>query len=143
MKDPEWIRMRNRFIIGLCFVILFMIPFYFFFKNRFAPDDSLILQEMDKKNSFVLLITEKNCSKCKTMKELLKQENVEYKEVVMNKDKNFENIRIKANLSKDDIIPPTIVYMKKKKVTATLVDGDETDVLEFIHNYKLNKEERD
>ena len=137
MRDPEFIELRNRFLIGLGICIVFMVPFFFFLKNKLI-NTSKVIEAINRKEDIVLLVTSKDCSNCKIYKKQLTNLGVNYIETNRNKDKYYEEILRKLNVVKTDIIPPTIIYIKEGALYATLVEIKTKEELTiFVENYHL------
>ena len=66
MKDPEFIMLRNRVLIGIFISIIFIIPICFFIKNKLLVTESDLEKSIKNKEDILILFTEENCSKCKS-----------------------------------------------------------------------------
>lgn len=137
MNDPEFIMLRNRFIIGLVAALVFTIPLTFFFINKLGDKPSKILDGISNQETMLLLVTEQDCNSCKNVENILKENNVSYS--VLNKDKEskYSQILKKLDFTQSDATPPTIIYIVDGKVYSSLVETEETKVLSYIENNNL------
>lgn len=139
MKDPEFILLRNRFVIALIFIIIFFVPIFFFLKNKFLINNSIIIDKINKEEDIVILVTEEQCDSCKQTEKVLNKDNVTYQILNVNKEKDYYQILKKLNLSIDEIVPPTVIYIEKGNVVATTLETEENDLEIFIENYNLRR----
>lgn len=140
MKDPEFIELRNKFLLAVLVALAFTIPVIFIFKNRLVGNESSILKELKNNKEIVILVTDKDCNNCNKYKKVLDNYNVNYK--VLNKDTNrdYEKILQKISLNKKIIVTPTIIYTKKGKTISFITDINSSEELKtYIENYKLSK----
>lgn len=139
MKDPEFIQLRNRFLIALLVTLIFTIPMLFFVINRFSVKPSKIIRSVNNKEDVVVLVTENNCSKCEKTSKILKDNKVKYIEINRSiENNNYETILKKIEMSKDDILPPTIIYIKKGTLDSSLVPASEEEILMYLDYNKLS-----
>ena len=138
MKDPEFIMLRNRVLIGIFISIIFIIPICFFIKNKLLVTESDLEKSIKNKEDILILFTEENCSKCKSYEKKLIDLNVNYFILNKNKEKNYKTILYKIETSNDELIPPTLIYVREGKVYSTLVDIKSKKELEkYLNNYRL------
>ena len=84
MRDPEFIELRNKFLLGVLIFLIFAIPIFFFVRNKMFMPDSKIMKYLKKNDSMLILVVEDNCTRCKKSKEVLNELNVNY--FILNKD---------------------------------------------------------
>ena len=138
MKDPEFIMLRNRVLIGIFISIIFIISICFFIKNKLLVTESDLEKSIKNKEDILILFTEENCSKCKSYEKKLIDLNVNYFILNKNKEKNYKTILYKIETSNDELIPPTLIYVREGKVYSTLVDIKSKKELEkYLKNYRL------
>ena len=118
MNDPEFIMLRNRFLIGILVALIFIMPLFFFFKNKIISNEDII-REIRNKEKIIILVVENNCIECKNYQQKLNNNDVDYMKVNKIKDKDYELILNELNISSDDITTPAIIYVKNKKVANT------------------------
>lgn len=138
MKDPEFIMLRNRFLFGLLVVLVFSIPLFFIFYNRFDVSPKLT-RIIEKENEVLFLVIENDCSSCQKVEKELKKKKVKYYKLHRLKERKYSSLLEQLNLSESDITPPTIIYIKDKKVVSTLVQKEIAEVDEFIDYYQLGE----
>ena len=135
MNDPEFRQMVKKAIFVVLIVLVFTIPVFFIFKNKFSHSESKLIKEITNSKTLILYITENNCSKCKILKKALDENNVDYKEVNKDKEKDYNEMIEKLEL--DNIYVPTIIYLEKGEVISYMVDIESKENLkEYLDNYK-------
>ena len=138
MRDPEFVMLRNRVLIGIFVSILFIVPICFFIKNKLLVTDSDLEKSIKKQEDILILFIEDKCSKCKSYEKKLIDLNVNY--FVLNKStkKNYKTILYKIETNDDEVIPPTLIYVREGKVYSTLVDIKSNNELEtYLSKHKL------
>lgn len=138
MRDPEFVMLRNRVLIGIFVSILFIVPICFFIKNKLLVTDSDLEKSIKKQEDILILFIEDKCSKCKSYEKKLIDLNVNY--FVLNKStkKNYKTILYKIETNDDEVIPPTLIYVREGKVYSTLVDIKSDNELEkYLSKHKL------
>lgn len=139
MNDPEFIELSGRYVLGILVALIFCVPLFFFFKNRWAVSTTWI-DKVKENEEVVFLVTENDCTNCKKIENELNDLLVEYTLINPNKVNEYEDLLKVLDISKDDIIPPTIIYVKEEKIVATLVEIDDTEELSlFVDNYQLSR----
>lgn len=137
MNDPEFIMLRNRFLLGVLVAIIFIVPLFFFFKNKLISNED-ILQKIRNNETLMILVVENDCIECKNYQEQLNNDGIGYMKVNKSKDTNYELILNELNMSYDDVTSPSIIYVKNKKVVSTLTNmKTNEEINSFIVNYKL------
>ena len=140
MKDPEFIILKNRFLTTFLIIIIFMIPIFFFFKNKLIIQDSEIIKNINNKKSLILYITEDNCDNCNKHKEYLNNEQIKYTLINRDRDSSYNDILKKIDVSRQDVIPPTIIYIENGELVTSLVDiASNEDIAELVENYNLKR----
>lgn len=137
-KDQEFKEMRNKFLLGLLVAIVLIALFVVIILRRFGVG-STINSNIRKDKTFTVLVVNKDCSKCDDIKKYLDDNKVKYEEL---DEYSAEGRSLLANYEfvTDTSVSPAVIYIKKGKMYANLVNGNTTDELElFIKNYKLNK----
>ncbi len=138
MKDPEFIDLKNRFLLGVGICILLLVPFFFFMRNKLVDNKSTVISRINNNDSFIILVTDKSCKECEKYEKILKKEKIDFNKVNIDKDNNYPNLLQKLNLSSSEIIPPSIIYIANGHLFSTLVNiGNEEDINAFIKNFNL------
>ena len=139
MKDPELIELKNRFLLGIGLALLFCIPLFFFFKNRWNFSSKLVTK-VKENEEIVFLIEKKNCPTCKEIEQELNRLQVNYSIINNTQTKEYDDLLLLIDIPKKEINPPTIMYIKEQKLVATLVDiNDSEDIELFVDNYQLSR----
>ena len=136
MRDPEFIELRNRFLIGLVVSLLFTVPIFLIFYNRITPNSSKIMNKIKKEESFFLLVTEKNCKSCTKYHNLLKKIDIQYEEMNKNKDKNYQDTLKLLEIAESDVEIPCLIYIEKGVLISSLPNiQSEEELNTFISYY--------
>ena len=137
MRDPEFIQLRNRFLFGVGLVILFMIPITIFLVKTYGV--SSVLTKVNRKETFTIVVTSKNCDNCKLVYDILKDNDVKFVKINSSTNKNYEEIMQKLNIVNKREEFPVIIYVKDGVMQANLFSiNSEKMVLDFIEYHGLN-----
>ena len=137
MRDPEFIQLRNRFLFGVGLVILFMIPITIFLVKTYGV--SSVLTKVNRKETFTIVVTSKNCDNCKFVYDILKDNDVKFVKLNSSTNKNYEEIMQKLNIVNKREEFPVIIYVKDGVMQANLFSiNSEKMVLDFIEYHGLN-----
>ena len=139
MKDPEFIALRNRFLIALIVTLIFVIPMSIFIFNKFSTTKSEALKNIDQEKSIIIYLTKNKCSKCEKYKKVLDNNNVNYFELNIDKDEDFKEIMLKIEMSSKYATAPGVIYVEKGKMYANIVDikgAEELNIFLEKHNLK-------
>lgn len=137
MRDPEFIQLRNRFLFGVGLVILFMIPITIFLVKTYGV--SSVLTKVNRKETFTIVVTSKNCDNCKLVYDILKDNDVKFVKLNSSTNKNYEEIMQKLNIVNKREEFPVIIYVKDGVMQANLFSiNSEKMVLDFIEYHGLN-----
>ncbi len=136
MKDPEFIELRNKFLIGIVVSLIFTVPIFLVFYNRITPNTSKIINKIKKEESFFLLVTEKNCKKCNEYQRIIDNYLINYEVMNKNKDKNYKNTIKLLGIEESDVEIPCLIYIDKGKLISSLPNiKSEEEFNTFISNY--------
>lgn len=137
MKDEEFIRLRKTFFKSSFFILLFIIPFAIAMITKFGYKTTTIEKSIRNKESLLILITEKDCIRCKEIKEIMKDKEVLYYELNFDKTtiNDYKRILRKIKISENDIVIPTLIYIKDGNLKSSLVDiKDKNELLSYLEN---------
>ena len=138
MNDPEFILLRNKFLLGIAITIIFAIPIFFIIKNKILNEDTSIIKSFQEESRILLFLEDNNCKNCKEYKNILSDSNVYYYSLNKSKDKEYKKTLNILKISQEDINIPSLLYVEKGNLVATLVDIDtKEEIIEFIKNYNL------
>ena len=138
MKDPEFIELRNKFLLALLVALIFSVPVFFIFKNKLISNNS-IEDKINNNKNIVLYIVEDNCINCNKIKKYLDSNKIKYNMIYKNSNDYQKAMNI-IGVNKENIISPTIMYIEETKLKSYIVDiKSEKEAEDFINNYKLSK----
>ena len=137
MNDPEFIMLRNRFIIGLVAALVFTIPLTFFFINKLGDKPSKILEGITNQETMLILVTEDDCASCQKVEKILQENEVTYSLLNKNVDSKYSQILKEIDIPESDITPPTIIYLVDGKLNSSLVTPNKKEVLSYIEYNNL------
>ena len=98
-------------LLGILIFIILLIPTIFFFKNRFMNNETEVLKRINNKDTFFALVYDDNTS-IKEIDSYLKEKNIKYVKLNKSRDTNYQNILIKLEVSRDDILVPAILLIE-------------------------------
>ena len=137
MRDPEFVELKNKFFIGMGIVILFAIPIMIFLIKTYG--NSNVLNKINKKDSFTILVVSKDCDNCSMVNSALKKNDVKYVKLNSSTNKNYEEIMKKLTIENKSNEFPFIVYVDEGIMKANLFSIEsEKDVVEFVEYHGLN-----
>lgn len=136
--DLDLQELLNRIKIGLIFILVVVGAFLVFIYKKFGAENSNVLDKLSKNDNINILVVENKCSKCSEIKKALNSEKVDYIVLNIDKDKYYNTILKKLEITKNDIKVPSLIYVKDKKVYSILVDINEEELKGFIDNYNLS-----
>ena len=139
--DVELYNLFKRLGIGIVVLLVFGILFFFVLLNKFSPRSPEVVNSVKKGETIYVLIDEKKCSTCKKIKEILKEEDIKYYEINVDKDSHYKEFLDSISATENEVVIPTLMYIKDGKLDSTVVDIKDEDVLKvFIKNTKKNNE---
>ncbi len=143
MEAEDEIRsLRNKILLGIFIFILFFIPGLAVFMTKFGRVETKIIEKVDKEESFVILFTKTECDYCKETKEILKDNNIKFEEVKTDSERYYGTIIHKLEISRNDIVEPTVMIVEKGKLRSSLVNINNKSELEgYLENYNLSSME--
>ena len=136
MRNPEFIEMRNRFILGMVVLILFGIPFLIFITRKFMVETSPIIKGIDNEETMLVYVEKANCDNCKEVETMLKSYGIKYNKINSSGDRNYGQILNKLAITTTDIDEPTLLYIEDGKFYAALVSiQTEEQLTSFLISY--------
>lgn len=137
MRDPEFVALRNRFLLGVVATLIIIIPLLVFFINKYGDSKSSVIKAIEKKEDIVVLVSNKECDFCPKVEAVLKDNNIEYIIFDKVKEDKYEEILQKLEFSDNYVTVPGIFTLKKGKLDLTAMNLESTDdVLEFVDFYE-------
>lgn len=137
MRDPEFIELRNKFLLGMLIVLVFAIPIIIFLVKTYG--DSNVLSKINKNETFTVLVTSNDCDKCELVNDILKKNDVKYAKLNSYTNKDYEEIMQKLEIENKRDEFPILVYVEEGQMKANLfsIDNEEM-VIDFLNFHKLN-----
>lgn len=137
MRDPEFIELKNRFLLGVGIVVLFAIPIIIFLVKTYGT--SSVLNKINKDETFTILVTAKECDNCKLVSNILKDYDVEFVKLNSSTNKSYEEIMKKLKVENKREEFPILIYIKDGEMQANLFSIDTREKVEgFIEFHGLN-----
>lgn len=135
MNDPEFKEMLKKAIFALSVALVFVIPIFFIFKNKLSSTPNEILKDIRNNKTFLLYVTKEKCNNCKNIRKELN--NTKYKELNKDNNKDYNEIIMKLELNDSKLYIPALIYINKGKVESYIVDiKSKEDINNFLNNYK-------
>ena len=137
MRDPEFVQLRNRFFLGVGIVLLFAIPIMIFLVKTYGTSN--VLNKINKDETFVMLIVNKDCENCNLVKDILNDNDVKFVKLNRATNKNYDEITKKIKLENKREEYPVLVYIKDGEMQANLFSIDSKEkVEEFLEFHGIN-----
>lgn len=138
MKDPEFIQLKNRFLLGVVISLCLAVPLMLFLIKSYGGSSAL--DKLNKKDEFVLLITSNKCSECKSVEKILDNKDVKITKMNVSTTKDSAEVMRRLGISNTREVYPIVVYVKDGKMIANLyVEKNESDVEKFLEFHKITK----
>lgn len=139
--DVELINLFKRLGIGIVVILVFCILFFFVLLNKFSPRSPEVVNSVKEGKTLYVLIDKKKCSTCKRIKEILKEEKINYYEINVDKDSHYKEFLNAISSTENEVVIPTIMFIKDGKLDSTVVDIKNEEVLKaFLSTTKQNIE---
>lgn len=137
MKDPEFIDLRNKFLIGVLISVVLAVPLIIFFYKSYASSDVLTL--INSKETFTILVTSDECENCKLVSDILDDYDIEYKKLNSDRNKDYQEIMTKLGIENKREVYPILVYVEKGSMKANLFDITGKEMIgEFLEFHKIS-----
>lgn len=132
MVDTEFNEFKNKVIISVIVIILFIIPLTVFVFKTYGYKESEVLDRINNREDMVLLLRSRSCDYCDNIISILDDNGISC-EVVMNTDDRYNDIVKSLDIPRKDIILPELVEVKDGDGIGYVVDiKNKEAVLEFI-----------
>lgn len=139
MRDPEFILLRNRFLVAVGVALIFAIPTLLFVVKSFGREVTDVLKGLNEKEDMLIYVESNDCTGCLEVKQVLEDKNVDY--MVLNIDKNtdYEEIIRKIGISKKVVEVPSLIYVEDGDMVANFMGiKTQDDVLSFLEVHNIN-----
>lgn len=134
MNDPEFKKLVKKFFLTAFIILIFIIPVFIIFYNRYKYTEDTILNNIRDKKTFILYITENKCSNCKEIEKALK--NTKYRKISKNNN-DYNSITSELEIYNQNITAPALMIIKKGVLDSYIVDiKDKKEVKNFITQNK-------
>lgn len=135
IEDEELMSLFKRLGVAGIILLMFSILVVIFFIRKFNPGDSKILKEVKSGKEIYILIDNNSCNKCNKIKNILKENDIYYYEINVDRSSDYKELYSFLDINKNEIDIPTILYIKNKKFSASIVDiENEDNLVEFLNN---------
>ena len=135
MKDPEFIGLRNRMLLGIAVCIILFTPFILFLFDKLSPDDPKMIREIKEEKTFYIYLYDNHTSS-KYQKEL-KKEKVLYYQINKDRSRDYDKVLTRLDITENDIVLPSLIYIREGQLVATLNNiKTEEEIKTFIENYQ-------
>lgn len=132
MVDTEFNEFKNKVIISVIVIILFVIPLTVFVFKTYGYKESEVLDKINNKENMVLLLRNRSCDYCDNIISILDNNEISY-EIVMSTDARYNDIIKALDIPRNEIIEPGLVEVKDGDGIGYVVDiKNKEAVLEFI-----------
>lgn len=139
MRDPEFILLRNRFLVAVGVVLVFAIPTLLFVVKSFGREVTDVLKGLNEKEDMLIYVESNDCTGCLEVKQVLEDKNVEY--MILNIDKNidYEEIIRKLGVSRKVVEVPSLIYVEDGDMVANFMGiKTQNDVISFLEVHNIN-----
>ncbi|MBQ1610101.1 MAG: hypothetical protein II090_04145 [Elusimicrobia bacterium] len=126
---------RNITTIGLPIVLLVILFMLFIYKLYGGGESELYkLTQTDK--SYLMVYVTNECNTCKDVEKRLKDKDIKYYELNLNKEKKTTEILSKFDIDRSKLSPPALIYIKNGKLYAYEDNINDVDTFNnFVDKY--------
>ena len=132
MQDPEFIKLRNRFLTGILICLILFIPFFLFLYQKIYPHDTAIMKKIKNEETMYILITQNSCNECKRWEESIKGK-LDYSKINKDRDSSYQRLLEELDIEKDDITPPALMYIKNGQLDSMVMNQKAEDMMRFLN----------
>lgn len=137
--DEELISLFKRLGIGIVVLIIFSAVMIILLINRFSPHSSKVVEAVNNKESLYVLIDNNDCRNCDGIRKILKEENISYYEINIEKDGHYKEFLESISATENEVVVPTLMYIKEGQLDSTIVEIKDEEILKtFITNTSSN-----
>lgn len=135
--DEELLSLFKRLKIGIVIILVFAVLFVVFIYNKFLPHTPEVINKINNKESLYVLVDNKSCTTCKRIKEILKENNISYYEINIDKDTHYKEFLKSLSITENEVVVPTIMYIENGMLDSTIVEVNDEEILKaFLENTK-------
>ena len=126
---------RNLTTIGLP-IILIVILFILVIYKLYGGGESELYQKTKTKDTYLMVYVTNECDRCDNVEKRLRDKNIKFYELNLNKEKRTTEILTKFRIDRDKLEAPALIYIKDGKLYAYIDDIKDVDVFnKFINDY--------
>lgn len=135
--DEELIALFKRLGVGILVLLLFSTIFVIFIYNKFLPHTAEVITKINNDESLYVLVDDNSCKTCKRIEEVLKENNVKYYEINIDKDNHYKEFLQTLSITKNEVVVPTLMYINNGNLDSTIVEIKDEEILKaFLENTK-------
>ena len=135
--DEELLSLFKRLKIGIVIILIFAVLFIVFIYNKFLPHTPEVINKINNKESLYVLVDNKSCTTCKRIKEILKENNISYYEINIDKDSHYKEFLKSLSITENEVVVPTVMYINNGMLDSTIVEVNDEEILKaFLENTK-------
>lgn len=142
MEDVELKLILKKILFTFIIVIIIISPLIFYVYNKFDNGTSDLISKINNEDKVLFFITSNNCNKCDKIETVLKQSNVKYEVINIDKNNNYIILLNRIKLNEEYAPAPSLIYIENGKLDTNIYEFDEVDLDEFFKEKKLYKEEK-
>ena len=136
-RDEELEMIFKKLGLAILVALIFAIPTALFVFNKFDNHTSDVIDRL-RNEKVLVFVNGYKCEKCKTIKNILDDYNVDYYEI--NRDINHQDFKIimnKIHVNWEDIPAPSLVLVEKGEMIVKMSEFNKKDLGEFFQEYEL------
>ena len=138
MEDEEVKLLIKRLKIAFLIILITIGPLLLLLISSSGKDTGKAVKRINKKESFYVLVFN-NKTKNKKINKVIKDSNVSYEMINTDKASYYSEFLGRLGMNRNDIIEPTLIYIKNGKLYSSLVDiQDIKDIKTFIKGNENN-----
>lgn len=136
MKDPEFVKLRNKFLFAVFIGLLFTVPLLIFVSKTYSSSN--VLNKINKGKTFTILVVNSDCDMCDSVDEILDNSDVDYLVLDKSTNKDYDEIMNKLTIVNKREKFPIVVYVEEGKMKAYLTNITNDDLVnQFLESHSL------
>lgn len=136
MKDPEFVKLRNKFLFAVFIGLLFTVPLLIFVSKTYSSSN--VLNKINKGKTFTILVVNSDCDMCNSVDEILDNSDVDYLVLDKSTNKDYDEIMNKLTIVNKREKFPIVVYVEEGKMKAYLTNITNDDLVnQFLESHSL------
>ena len=136
MKDPEFVKLRNKFLFAVFIGLLFTVPLLIFVSKTYSSSN--VLNKIIKGKTFTILVVNSDCDMCNSVDEILDNSDVDYLVLDKSTNKDYDEIMNKLTIVNKREKFPIVVYVEEGKMKAYLTNITNDDLVnQFLESHSL------